>query len=256
MTASSDSLGSNQDQLIVSVSTIVQLITEVAQKSDRNQGALALSDMVRGQSHDDTGGGHSDMQTNEEAQATHLEAHVGEPNELDAGPTDSLAHGTTSILEMEVSTQRDEHIALDGSAELQQDSEMEQSETEHQEEQDVQPQTLNQVECNKLDADIEVCDYCEIPHHFDCLIQEPNGGTNRYCNACMDFHYGTQKGVSQSSSANSDLELSEPELSSNEDSATSEFVSTTRVVPKSSTGKASQSQPSTSKYKLRERKTK
>ena len=296
VSASNASLGSKQDQLLASISTIVQLITEVTKKLDRGRETQPLPETESGQNQDDNGDGNRDKQAVE--QAPQFEAHGGQEDGLDDGLTGESTRQTTSVLEVELHTQQDEPTTLGGSADLQQDSDIEHSGIDHHEEPDVQPQADNQAKstgveeaeqkeewdrdhelpesdteneagdsplytplarchaCNKLDANIEVCDFCEIPHHFDCLIQEPNGGTNRYCNACMDFHYGTQKGVSQSSSANSDLELSEPELSSNEDSATSEFVSTTRVVPKSSTGKASQSQPSTSKYKLRERKTK
>ena len=108
--------------------------------------------------------------------------------------------------------------------------------------------------CNKLDADIEVCDYCEIPHHLECLIQEPNKGTNRYCNECIKLLYGEdQKMPSQSSMTNSDLELSEPE-SSSDDSEVSEFRPTTMVAPTSPADVSSQPQNIAPKYALRPRK--
>ena len=107
--------------------------------------------------------------------------------------------------------------------------------------------------CNKLDADIEVCDHCEIPHHFDCLIKEPNDGPSRYCNECIEQLYGEeQKMPSQSSGNSSDLELSES--STSVDSEVSEFRPTSKTVSKTPTGDNRPSQPTATKYALRERK--
>ena len=107
--------------------------------------------------------------------------------------------------------------------------------------------------CNKLDANIEVCDYCEIPHHLECLIQEPNGGTNRYCNDCMNSLYGDiQKGLSHPSD-NSDLELSESDSSSNRESDTSEYKTPIQTAPKPISDIISHPQHTASKYSLRDR---
>lgn len=108
--------------------------------------------------------------------------------------------------------------------------------------------------CNKLDVDIMVCDHCEIPHHHDCLIKDPNGGPNRYCNECIKMLYGEdQKPHSQSSVNNSDLELSEQESMSSGDSGDSEFKPTATVVA-TPTADISKPQNTASKYSLRERK--
>ena len=109
--------------------------------------------------------------------------------------------------------------------------------------------------CGKTDADMEVCDYCELPHHFDCLIKEPAEGSNRYCNACMKDLYGDSHKPFTQSSIGSDLELSEDSVSSTE-SQVSEFKSNYRKVPNAPSGNHSQQQDTAPKYKLRERKNK
>jgi hypothetical protein len=199
------------------------------------------------------------------------------------------------MVQIESHTQPDEQPALGGSADLQQDSEMD----EHNEEDlsgveinptaDAQdnletgggeeqkedwekdhelPGSETETErgdsppyvpltrchaCNKLDANIEVCDYCEIPHHLECLIQEPNGGTNRYCNECMNSLYGDIQKRSPHPSDNSDLELSESDSSSDRESVTSEFKPTTQTAPQPISDIISQPQNTAPKYSLRDR---
>lgn len=107
--------------------------------------------------------------------------------------------------------------------------------------------------CNKLDANIEQCDHCELPHHFDCLMKEPNDGTNRYCNSCINTLYGeNQQTLSQPGGINSDLELSEPESSSG-DSEVSEFIPNSEPVAKPPAGSTSTMQDTAPKYQLRTR---
>ena len=110
--------------------------------------------------------------------------------------------------------------------------------------------------CNKLDAGIAVCDHCEIPHHLDCLIKDPDGGSNRYCNECIKLLHGEDQKPTSQPNIHSDFELSEPESTTSGGSGDTEFRPTARM-PVAKTPIAddtSQPQNTASKYSLRDRK--
>ena len=108
--------------------------------------------------------------------------------------------------------------------------------------------------CNKFDDDIVLCDHCEIPHHNDCLIKDPNGRPNRYCNDCIKMLHGEdQVPNSQSSMNHSDLELSEQDSTSSGNSGDSDFKPATKVAATPPIDDITP-QNTASKYSLRERK--
>ena len=108
--------------------------------------------------------------------------------------------------------------------------------------------------CNKFDDDIVLCDHCEIPHHNDCLIKDPNGRPNRYCNDCIKMLHGEdQVPNSQPNMHHSDLELSEEDSTSSGNSGDSDFKPATKVAATPPVDDITP-QNTASKYSLRERK--
>lgn len=293
VTSTCESLGSRHDHIESSMAQVIQLIGDVTQKLDSHHAGKLILGATQLSTQDEP------EYREEQQQRGNKPALLQSDHGANDGGTD-YGHGETltqgpNMVQIESHTQPDEQPALGGSADLQQDSEMD----EHNEEDlsgveinptaDAQdnletgggeeqkedwekdhelPGSETETErgdsppyvpltrchaCNKLDANIEVCDYCEIPHHLECLIQEPNGGTNRYCNECMNSLYGDIQKRSPHPSDNSDLELSESDSSSDRESVTSEFKPTTQTAPQPISDIISQPQNTAPKYSLRDR---
>lgn len=284
-----NSLGSQHDQVVGSVSQVLHLVGKVMGKMDNTGSTTTTEDSTGGgEHHSEVLAGLQDQDATERMTLAPPSDGVPETVEPQLPPTNTddmetqatredVALEAQSIVDVAPtdgemgSEMADADTAPDDGAKVGSDQGLDESEEDDWEKKydnesdtdvakdkdDTPPPSLPLARChacNKLDENIEVCDYCEIPHHMDCLIKDPNGGPNRYCNECIKLLFGEdQKMPSQSSVNNSDLELSEPDSSSSGDSEVSEFQPSSRRVVKPPAASVSKTQNTASKYSLRDR---